>query len=66
MNQSGKCVCTTEPRGDYSLEGFCLDEEYFTQTIKKDVRVYPSQDFPQEYITCSKIVFKKYFKKGRK
>lgn len=64
MNQSGKCVCTTEPRGDHSLEGFWLNEKYFYKPIKNNIRVYPSQDFPQEYITCSKIIFNMYFKKG--
>jgi len=61
----GKARCIKEPRGDYKLEGYNLNDDYKFQQCDKDkngkayIRVFPSDDF---YETCSTSTFSKYFK----
>ena len=50
---SGRVKCIYEPRGDYGLEGYQLDQFYDYEMFEKDgkkyARVYPDKLFPSYF-----------------
>ena len=62
---SGRVKCIYEPRGDYGLEGYQLDQFYDYEMFEKDgkkyARVYPDKLFPSYFECCSFYHFNTVF-----
>ncbi len=65
--ESGHCICKYEPRGDYGLEGYQLNEMYRYEVRHNDkdgtyYKVFPDKHLTPLYgETCSKKQFNKCF-----
>lgn len=60
---AGVCICHTEPRGAYGLEGFDIKSKYRYERIKNDkgnhIRIYHNKNY---YEVCGVDIFLRYFK----
>lgn len=64
---SGRCKCVYEPRGDYGLEGYQINEFYNFERKENYIsaqyfRVYPDKNFPYYGENCTVRAFSKFFK----
>lgn len=63
-----KCVCVEAPHGAYGLEGFMLGCTYIfinSPRVNNMIRVFPTIMFPEYYESCTKTIFKRFFKKEK-